>query len=369
VKTQTRCLFLVLALLAVAQHASAQSVRLFRIAGPAATALTALRPDGTLVWSNALPGTNYIVQTATTVSLASNWVDYVQLAVTNAINTNLLFVLNPPAGMAFVPAGIFTMGDVLDGESDAVPTNTTVSAFYMDANLVGYAQWQAVFNFATNHGYGFTNTGAGKATNHPVQTVDWFDAVKWCNARSQQAGLTPVYYLNTNFTQVYTNGETAPFANWAANGFRLPTEAEWEKAARGGLIGQRFPWGDTVSESQANYYSYPDPFSYDLGPDGYNDAFADGTFPYTNPVGYFAANGFGLFDMAGNVSEWCWDWYGTPYAGGTDPRGPASSPYTARVTRGGNWDDLANGLCSANRHYLGPSNAFDNYGFRTVRGR
>ncbi len=351
-----------------ARPAIAQQVRMFRIAGPAATAVASLRADGTMVWNNAQPGAIYIVQTAITFTLASNWVNYVQLAVTNTVNTNLLFMLHPPAGMAFVPAGIFTMGDTLDGESDAVPTNTTVSAFYMDTNLVSYAQWQAVLNFATNHGYGFTNVGVGKATNHPVQTVDWFDAVKWCNARSQQAGLTPVYYLTTNFTQVYTNGETAPFPNWAANGYRLPTEAEWEKAARGGLIGQRFPWGDTISESQANYYSYPDPFSYDLGPDGYNDAaFDDGVFPITSPVGYFGANGYGLTDMAGNVSEWCWDWYATPYAGGTDPRGPASSPYTARVTRGGNWDDLANGLCCANRHYLGPGNAFDNYGFRTVR--
>jgi formylglycine-generating enzyme len=366
VKTfQPLCVLLLL--LGCAQLGSAQQVRMFRIAGPAASSVTSLKADGTMVWSNAQPGATYIVQTAVTFTLASNWVDYVQLAVTNSVNTNVLFVLNPPAGMAFVPAGIFTMGDVLDGESDAVPTNTTVSAFYMDTNLVSYAQWQAVYNFATNHGYGFTNAGAGKNTNHPVQTVDWFDAVKWCNARSQQAGLTPVYYLNTNFTQVYTNGETVPFANFSANGYRLPTEAEWEKAARGGLIGQRFPWGDVISEEQANYYSYPYSFDYDLGPAGYNDIFNDEVFPYTNPAGYFGANGYGLTDMAGNVSEWCWDWYGTPYAGGTDPRGPASSPYGARVTRGGNWDDLANGLCCANRHYLGPGNAFDNYGFRTVR--
>ena len=79
--------------------------------------------------------------------------------------------------------------------------------------------------------------------------------VKWSNARSQQAGLTPVYYTDAGLTQVYTNGEmcTTVYVNWAANGYRLPTEAEWEKAARGGLSGQRFPWGNTISESQANY--------------------------------------------------------------------------------------------------------------------
>ena len=88
-----------------------------------------------------------------------------------------------------------------------------------------------------------------------MQTVNWYDCVKWCNARSQQEGLTPVYYTDAGLTQVYTNGETTTvYANWTANGYRLPTEAEWEKAARGGLSGQRFPWGNTITESQANYY-------------------------------------------------------------------------------------------------------------------
>src|ERR1019366_942870 len=152
------------------------------------------------------------------------------------------------------PAGVFTMGDNLDGDSDAIPTNVYVSGFYLDVNLVSYGQWQGVFNWAINNGYGFDYAGTGKAQNYPVQTVNWYDVVKWSNARSQQAGLTPVYYTDAGLTQVYTNGETdSVYVNWTNSGYRLPTEAEWEKSARGGLSGQRFPWGNTISGSLANY--------------------------------------------------------------------------------------------------------------------
>jgi sulfatase modifying factor 1 len=271
----------------------------------------------------------------------------------------------PPNGMVLIPAGSFTMGDTLDGEFDAIPTTVNVSAFYMDVNLLSYSQWQAVYYWATNHGYSFVNPGLGKAANHPVQTVDWYDVVKWCNARSQEAGRTPVYYTDAGFTRVYTNGEVTPYANWAANGYRLPTEAEWEKAARGGLVGQRFPWGDVITENLANYEGATYLFGYDLGPSGYNAIGSiGGTSPATSPVGSFAANGYGLYDMAGNVFEWCWDWFGTPYAGGTDPRGPASGG--DRMLRGGAWDYDAGTCQAAHRYDSVPADSEDAYGFRSV---
>jgi formylglycine-generating enzyme required for sulfatase activity len=270
--------------------------------------------------------------------------------------------------MVLIPDGAFTMGDSVDGISDADPVSTTVSAFYMDVTEVTLSQWQVVQQWATLlGGYTALTVGSGKGQEHPVHTVNWYDCVKWCNARSEREGKTPVYYTDDAQTLVYKTGDvnvTNAQVKWSANGYRLPTEAEWEKAARGGLSGKRFPWGDTISHKQANYIGLI-AISYDLGPNGYNPIGAvGGTSPGTSPVGTFAANGYGLYDMAGNVYEKCWDWYGTPYAGGTDPHGAATG--SDRVARGGSWDFAAVDSRCATRGFINPDFADSSIGFRAV---
>jgi formylglycine-generating enzyme required for sulfatase activity len=350
------------------------ATKFFRVAGSVATTITAVSADGSITWTNPPVNATFTIQTAQSLFSRTNWLDYLQVPVTSTVTTWRIYDPDPPSDMVLVPAGSFRMGDSLDGEGDATPISVCVAAFYMDAKLVSYGQWQGVYQWAINHGYGFTNAGSGQAANHPVHTIDWYDAVKWCNARSQQAGLTPVYYTDLALTRVYTDGDPGSggslsvYPNWSANGYRLPTEAEWEKAARGGLNGQRFPWGNTISQTQANYFGDTTDYTYDLGPNGSNPAFTSGGPAITSPVGYFAVNGYGLHDMAGNVNEWCWDWYGTPYAGGNNPRGPASSLIASRVVRAGAWGSTANLLRCAFRNAGVPWSSSSGVGFRCVRG-
>lgn len=282
----------------------------------------------------------------------------------------------PSVAMVLIPAGSFQMGDSFrEGDSDERPVHTvTVSAFYMDKYEVAKAFWDEVANWAAANGYDIkAEDGSGKAGSHPVIDVTWYEAVKWANARSEREGLTPCYYTDGTQRTVYRTGRVNvpnDAVKWSGCGYRLPTEAEWEYAARGGCAGRRFPWcdTDTIQHARANYYS-DSRYSYDTSPTrGYHPTYATGGEPYTSPVGSFAPNGYGLYDMAGNVWEWVWDWYNEGYytfSPGSDPRGPASG--SRRVVRGGSWANYAVYCRVASRDYGAPDSSYVSIGFRAVR--
>ncbi len=320
----------------------------FRLVSPTNAAITAFSLDGTITWTNAATaGVTCTVQRAVSLAGPDNWVDFVRHEATNTAVSLRVFDLATPAGMAFIPAGVFPMGDALaEGGSDEVPVHTVyTSALYMDQTEVTWALWQEVRNWAITNGYDlYLSEGDGNADNQPVHTVTWYEAVAWCNARSEQTGLTPCYY--TSGEAVYRVTAYAPEAvcDWSANGYRLPTEAEWERAARGGPSGLRFPWGEAIASTNANYAGAG-----------------------TCPVAVFDPNEYGLHDMIGNVWEWCWDYYGgysPAYA--SNPDGPTSS-WEGRVIRGGSWEDMAWTVRVAQRGWSNPESAFGAIGFRTVR--
>ena len=210
--------------------------------------------------------------------------------------------------------------------SDEKPVHSvTVDSFYMKATEVTQKEWREVMG---------SNPSYFKGDNLPVENVSWYDAVKYCNALSKKEGRTPVYRINGSRVT----------ANWSADGYRLPTEAEWEYAARGGKKSRGYKYSGSNSAGSVGWYNA-------------------NSGSKAHPVGQKQANELGLYDMSGNVWEWCWDWYGD-YSSGSqrDPRGPSSGSY--RVRRGGSWGDSGGYLRSAYRNRSSPGSSGYNLGFR-----
>ncbi len=261
------------------------------------------------------------------------------------------------AGFVQITGGLYRMGsnDALDyGASPAHAV--TVSSFYMEKNEITYEKWTEVRDWALLHGYSSSDIAAGQngygpiVANNPVTSVNWYDVVKWCNARSEKDGLTPVYYTNSSLTSVYRTGDldlSADAVKWQADGYRLPTEAEWEFAARGGLQTHDYIYSgsDVVDDAAWNY------------------ANADNM---THPVGGKIANEQGLYDMSGNAWEWCWDLYGSySSTSPTDPKGTGVGG--SRILRGGAFDYVSNYCRVAYRYNSTPALHYYTFGFRCVQ--
>jgi formylglycine-generating enzyme required for sulfatase activity len=238
-----------------------------------------------------------------------------------------------PGAMVLIPAGKFTMGDAGSRPDEAPPHTVTVSAFYLDAYPVTQELYEEVMG---------ANPSKHKGKNNPVERTQWTDAVRFCNRASERDGLTPCYNLETWE------------CNFEADGYRLPTEAEWEHACRAGSTGA-YSFGDDPAELPR--YAWFRPHSQGK----------------PRPLGQKPPNAWGLYEMHGNVWQWCNDWYAADYYSASpadNPRGPANG--TMRILRGGAWDCTAEKLRSAYRHkefpvYSDACFGADSYGFRRAR--
>jgi formylglycine-generating enzyme required for sulfatase activity len=234
-----------------------------------------------------------------------------------------------PANMLWIGGGTFRMGNS-DGEVDEQPVHSThVSGFFMGKAEVTQKEYETIIG---------NSPSTTKGENLPVTNVSWFDVVEYCNKLSTKSGLTPAYSgSNDNIT-----------CNFTANGYRLPTEAEWEYAARGGnrdMLSFAYAGGNTAnvlgwhtgnSEQRAHEIAGKQP------------------------------NSLGLYDMSGNVWEWCWDWYGAyTSAEATDPKGATRGDN--RIVRGGSWKSDTSKLRSTYRNTAPPVGSYDDVGFRVIR--
>jgi formylglycine-generating enzyme required for sulfatase activity len=254
--------------------------------------------------------------------------------------------------MVKINGGAFLMGSAAGAPEERPPHEVFVDPYYMDTYPVTNGQfklflkespeWQkssAIKRYLNTY-YLYTWRDEifypKQKRDHPVVYVTWFAAAAYCNWRSAKDGLKPCYDEQNAFA-----------CDFSASGYRLPTEAEYERASRGGKVGSLYPWGDELAKKDANF---------------------DNLVGDTTEIGSYPPNGFGLSDISGNVAHWCQDWFAADYYGQSpkeNPRGPKEGRF--RVYRGGAWGTPAEFLRCAKRFWLLPENCNPDFGFRCVR--
>ena len=264
-----------------------------------------------------------------------------------------------PEDFVLIPAGTFQMGSHV-GYNGNKPVHEVIitKPFYMGK----YEVTQAEYEVYCSYGSSSPSSSYGDGDNYPAYYVSWYDALVYCNKRSMAEGLTPCYSISGNtdpskWGTVPTSSNNtwnAVVCNWNANGYRLPTEAEWEYAARAGdKTVESLTYSGTSDVNQLGYYAW----------------YSDNTNDKTREVGRKLPNAFGLYDMSGNVYEWCWNWYTSSYnaetEGGSDPTGTSAG--SSRIFRGGSCGTDSDCCAVSFRNSRSPYFRLNFIGFRVVR--
>ena len=275
---------------------------------------------------------------------------------TPAVSTDKTYTVG---GVSFVMKSIAVVTNKSIGHTDNASNNgphtVSLTAYRIGETEVTQELWTAVMgnNPSKFNGTSGKEAAAGEIQGkRPVENVNWYHAIAFCNKLSKACNLDPCYTVTgvnfdtLNFSAIPTSNDgdwNNAVCDWSKNGFRLPTEAEWEWAAMGG---KDYKWPGTNTEGELGTYAW------------YNDS-------KTHEVKKKQPNGYGLYDMSGNVWEWCWDWYSnTTPTGGQDPAGAASG--SNRVIRGGSWLSGANLAVRAFRNFGIPDEGYFILGFRVV---
>ena len=268
----------------------------------------------------------------------------------------------PNDGFVFVEGGTFSMGST-SGDSDEKPVhNVTLSSFYISDHELTQGEYETYCCYTSST----PSSIYGVGTDYPAYYVSWYDAIVYCNLKSMAAGLIPCYSLSGEtdpkkwtgiktssgkYSCSYTSSDStwnSITCNWTANGYRLPTESEWEYAAKGGKQSKGYTYSGSNSIDDVAWY-------------------LSNSSSKTHEVKKKAANELGLYDMSGNVWEWCWDWYLNSYSSDSVSNPHGASSGSLRVTRGGHLDISATGCRTAFRRSYNPSYRYYGVGFRLVR--